>query len=655
MRILSDIKKELLEITHDQTMLLVLLVFPIFIMLFMGSSFRSIEINGLPIGLTGATNTSAETLFNNLDQSVAFKLMNFESEEEAMRAFRNGQLRAVIIVPEGFDYALQNGYGSTIKIVVDNSDLALEQSILAAMSSVIEASSANITKNYISAAWMELKDLNNSASLLATDIAATRSKMQETKDTLVDIRDKIDDIDIDSLKQSLNKASTDSAQLQTMISEQQGELDNITNANEHLLNETDLFIQNASFALDESIITIGSTHEKLNSQIGDLENTIDAIDATILGLETIKIGADAITIIALDLNIGTLESLRTTTSNQITDTRTELMDLESLNTTLNSFGDALDTYSNELATARTDSGKIIIMREVLDNITVKLADINDSFSDALVEIEDLESLLNEVDDTTSQIDITLDSALNQTSSVNTLITSLQQTVATQTGKNPNIIASPLSIEVQNQYTRTSFVDFMMPQIISLSLLLSCLLIGALSLVREKIGKTIVRALLAPGALATLVIGKILTMVLLSIGQTVLILVVALAIFGVGAPENILMLLLGITISALVLSSIGILIGFYAKSESAAIQTSLLIAIPMIFLGNIIFSADLLPNYTQILQQLLPLAHVTNIFKIVLITNGDPTVDMGALLFYFVLLAMVLGYIMVKRKDIIYYS
>ena len=72
---------------------------------------------------------------------------------------------------------------------------------------------------------------------------------------------------------------------------------------------------------------------------------------------------------------------------------------------------------------------------------------------------------------------------------------------------------------------------------------------------------------------------------------------------------------------------------------------------MLFLGNIIFSPDLLPSYTQVLQQLLPLAHITNIFKVVLITNGDPTADMVALLSYFVLLALLIIALIIKKKEI----
>jgi ABC-type multidrug transport system permease subunit len=115
------------------------------------------------------------------------------------------------------------------------------------------------------------------------------------------------------------------------------------------------------------------------------------------------------------------------------------------------------------------------------------------------------------------------------------------------------------------------------------------------------------------------------------------------------------LLWGTMISSLVLSSIGVLVGFYARSESAAIQGCLLIAIPMLFLGNIVFSPELLPAYTQLLQQALPLAHVTSIFKVVLITGGNPGVDIAALISYFVLLSVLLAYVITMRRDITNYN
>ena len=167
-KLLSAMRKELQEISHDRTMLIVLVMFPVFIMLFMGSSFRSMEISGLPIGITGAANaTFAEALFSEINQSHAFNIKSYDSEESAMAAFRNGQLHAVIVVPANFDEMISHGNGSEVRLLVDNSDLSLEQAMLTAMSAVIEASSANITRSYVYSAWGELRGLNSSASSLS--------------------------------------------------------------------------------------------------------------------------------------------------------------------------------------------------------------------------------------------------------------------------------------------------------------------------------------------------------------------------------------------------------------------------------------------------------------------------------------------------------
>jgi ABC-type multidrug transport system permease subunit len=613
------------------------------------------EINGLPVGVSGPENISSSPLFSGLNQSQAFKLQSFGSEEDAMTAFRNGRLRAVIVVPQDFEESLQEGNGSTVRIVVDNSDLALEQAVLAALSSVIEASSADITRSYVSAAWLELRGLNASAASLASNISSTRANMQQTKEALEGIRKDIDSLGMESLEQSLDNASAEMAGLQALMMAQKATLANVTEADTEMLNRTDAFLLNASAALNESIATVQSTHQKLSDQVTELNDTIHTLDLSIAGLEAIKAGiSDNTTIAALELNIASLQSLRNATYSQMLDAQTEMAELESLNDTLNSFGLALTDYSAEVETAKTSSDKTAQLADTLDNASLRLHELNSSFAGARSEVGKLKGLLSSIKNATSQIESTLDDALTQTAAVDSLISSLQGTVAEQTGKDPGTIASPLSVKVENQYERGSFVDFIMPQVIAVSLLLSCFLLGSISLVREKTRRTIVRALMVPGGLVNLVAGKIAALVLLSFGQVMVILLVALLLFGVKPPENIAMLVWGTAISALVLSSIGALVGFYARSESAAIQSCLLLAIPMLFLGNIIFSPDLLPSYTQILQQLLPLAHVTSIFKIILITNGDPALDIAALLSYFVLLLALMAYIVIRRKDITNY-
>lgn len=653
MRILSAIKKEVLELSHDRTVLLVLFVFPVFVMVFMGSSFRSMEINGLPIGIAGATNTTfASMLFSGLGESQAFKLRAFDTEAAAMEEFRNGKLRAVISVPDDFDQSLLSGRGAQITVMVDNSDLALEQAVVAAMSSVIEASSTNITRAYISTAWEDLNALNQSAASLAEDIATTRAEMEDTKASLAAIKQDMAGTDMESLEASMAQAVAESANLQEAIDAQKAALANASDRNLALLNESNSFVQNASSALNESIDAVANAHGNLSKQADELNDTIEELDDSILGLQIIKNTTTDITAkAALELNIAALESLKDSAEGQLNATEQQILELETLNATLQSFALQLSEYSVRIDEAQGMTNDTAAMEAVLDDASESLDSLNGSFSGAQVQITKLKTLMAGVNATMADIEGTLDGALAQTASVDGLIASLQETVAEQTGKDPGTIASPLSVKMENQYERTSFVDFIMPQIIALSLLFSCFLLGSISLVREKQRKTVMRALMVPGGMANLVIGKVVTLVLLSFGQVAVILLVALLLFGVKPPQDIGMLLAGAAISSLVLSSIGVLVGFFAKSESMAIQSCLILAIPMLFLGNIIFSPDLLPAYTQILQQLLPLSHVTSIFKIVLITSGDPTGDITALVSYFVLLAALMAYLVMKRSDI----
>lgn len=346
MRILYAIRKELLETMHDHTMLAALILFPVFVMLLMGSAFGSIEIQGLPVGVVGPTNTSfSSVLFSDLNESPAFNLINYDSESIAMTDFRNGKLRAIIIVPEDFESALGSGDSSEVRIAIDNSDIALQEAILAAMGSVIQASSTNFTRSYVTEAWEDLYVLNQSAADLTEDLKESRSKMEQTRAQLVKIQDNMSNIDIGKLEGSLNSAANEIVLMQGKVSEQN---------DSGFLNKSEEFLYNASFAVNHSIDTVGETHEKLVDQKIKLDETIDTLDTSISALEFIKSStSDNLTATALEINILTLESLRNTSIQQAADIETEILELESLNVTLQSFRISLEGYGTELNEVKT--------------------------------------------------------------------------------------------------------------------------------------------------------------------------------------------------------------------------------------------------------------------------------------------------------------
>ncbi len=633
MKLLYSIKKELLEIYHDRTMLSVLIAFPIFIMLFLGSSFGSVEINGLPVGVVGPTNTTFSSgLISSLNQSNAFNLIGFHTENGAMESFRNGKLRAIIVIPFDIEENLSAGEGSKIRILVDNSDIALQEAILAAMGSVVQASSTGITRDYVVSAWEDLSKLNESATLLEQGIIESKAQMQNTKEDIRGIQEGIGNVGIGNLKQSLENTADQIDDLEGIVSEG------------GFVNESSEFLDNAEYALNESIITVAQTYDELILQEEDLNSTIEDLDASIAAIGLIRnTSNDSIINGALDANIIALISLKNSTIAQrdsLVEQRDELSDL---NSTLLEFEVQLGDFSSELEVAET------MQEERIDEFRSKVGNLGLSLQNASGSIDEMESLFMQINSTTMEIDNALTSVVEQIDSVEELILSLKETVNEQTAKDPERIALPLEVSVEGQYQRESFVDFIIPQVIGVSLLFSCFLLASISLVREKTRKTIVRLRLIPGAFRNSIAAKILTITIISLLQVAIILFVGFGLFSVELPSDVFMLVVGTIISALVLSSIGIILGFIARTESAAIQSSLLIAIPMLFLGNIIFSPDLLPSYTQLLLEFLPLSHITTIFKIVLITSGDPTTNIIALLSYFAALAIIIAAIVYRTR------
>ncbi len=656
MKLLATVKKECLEILHDRTMLGVLIVFPIFIMLLMGSSFRTVEIKGLPIAIVGVGNGSfSDSIVTELGTSKAFNLINVASEADAAQALRDGKVKAVIVFPPTLDTDISNGKGGNIKLLLDNSDLTLEQTMISALSSLIRASSANITRTYVNSAWDDLHQLNSSAAGLAGKISMSQSRMQNTSAQLSQIRSNISSLDIRSLANTLDKMALQTAAMQSMINEQSTRLDDINLGNVRFLNASDTFLQSADNALATSLQTVQDTHAKLERQMTELNNTIRTLDNSIIGLNLIRgqaTNSSCGTLSgAIDLNIASLSALRNNAASQLNDAKTQREELENVNASLTNASASLALYRSQINNARSQNGDIIMMRASLASASESLSRMNASLASARGFVTGLEGLLREIGTTLDMSERTLGDARDQARDAETLITTLNGVVAKQTGKNPATIAEPLGVTTESTYTRTSYVDFIMPQVIAVSLLLSCVLFAAILFVRERLEKTAIRLLLIPGALGSAVLGKIITIIIISLGQVGIIVAFGTLFFGVQAPSNISAVVLATIVSSAVLASLGIVIGFFSKTESAAIQMGLLIAIPMLFLGNILFSPDLLPNYTQVLQQVLPLAHVTNLFKVVLITNGNPAGDIAGLLAYLALLGFLITYLVMKKKDI----
>lgn len=651
---IESIKKEILEIKNDKTLLAIVLLFPIFVTFFMGGSFNKLGINGLPIGIIGKTETNfTKTVLAGLDESEAFNTIEFSSLENATDALENGKIKAIIEIPQDFENSINRGNGSKIKITLDNSDLAVEQSILAVLSSLIQASSTEITKEYVNGAWTDLEELNNSAQNALTNINSGKERLNRTFNELQNIEVEINSIQINQMQNSINNAQNSIANLKSFSNSSRETLLTQKENNRIFLNSTKEFVINATGAVDQSIDLITNTTDRLRSQINSLNNSYLALDATynsaVLLRGQIQNSSCAVLTPTVDLLAISLNSMRNTTLNQINDANAQLNEMRNLNTTLQNSKMQLINYSERIDRAINESNNSAI-EDGLNRLDLEIGTINQTLETSKTQIDRIEALIGSMKNTINQSKMTLNEAIQGSNNMASLVNQISEIVRVQTSKDPTKIASPISIELLDKYQRKGFSDFIFPQIISVTILFSALLVGAIGLVRERSRNTLTRLAIAPGGIVNLVLGKITLISLISLIQVGLIISIGVGFFEVSVPPRLDGVILGAIISGILVATIGIIIGFISKTESSAIQISLLIAIPMLFLGNIIFSSDLLPKVTQMIQAFVPLSHITNVFRISMISGADPQIAIATLIGFEVFFGFILALIISREGE-----
>jgi len=149
---------------------------------------------------------------------------------------------------------------------------------------------------------------------------------------------------------------------------------------------------------------------------------------------------------------------------------------------------------------------------------------------------------------------------------------------------------------------------MVPGVVAMVVLLISLMLTALSVVREKEIGTLEQILVTPIRSVELMLGKTIPFVLISLGDIVLVTLVAVLWFEVPFRGQILVLLLG-TVAFLFNSvGLGLLISTIASTQQQAMMAGNLVLTPAIMLSGLIFPIANMPPVFQYLTLLNPLRY-----------------------------------------------
>jgi ABC-2 type transport system permease protein len=191
------------------------------------------------------------------------------------------------------------------------------------------------------------------------------------------------------------------------------------------------------------------------------------------------------------------------------------------------------------------------------------------------------------------------------------------------------LAPPIVVEPRIWYNpELRSTLFLVPGLIAYIAMITAVASTALSIVREKEAGTIEQIRMAPLGTFAFIAGKTLPYLLISLLSAALIILAAMALFGLPMRGSWLSLLVALTLFLIGALATGLLISTIAESQQFAFQVALLISLlPTLILSGFIFPISSMPPALQLVTTVVPARYFIVALRGILLKG----VPLGALL------------------------
>jgi ABC-2 type transport system permease protein len=156
-----------------------------------------------------------------------------------------------------------------------------------------------------------------------------------------------------------------------------------------------------------------------------------------------------------------------------------------------------------------------------------------------------------------------------------------------------------------------YIDFFVPGILAMSLMNSGM-IGLASAFVTYREKGILRRIRAtPFPLSSFIAARILSQLVTSVMQAVILIGLGMLLFDLSITGNIMSVLLMVILGSLAFLSLGFVISAFARNQEAADSLANALSFPMLFLGGVFFPVDSAPEWLQPLMRIIPLRYLVD--------------------------------------------
>lgn len=181
------------------------------------------------------------------------------------------------------------------------------------------------------------------------------------------------------------------------------------------------------------------------------------------------------------------------------------------------------------------------------------------------------------------------------------------------GRPPLVVPQPQTLQTEN----LNFISYFVPSILGLSVM-QVGIFAAIPLVADREKLILKRLAATPLRRWQLVGSNVLMRLLIALVQTVIIIGVGVAGFGVEIVGSLVVAGAFIALGAMAFLALGYVIASFAKTEDAANGMTSVVQFPMMFLSGTFFPLEQMPDFLRAIARVIPLTYLSDALRQVMV-------------------------------------
>lgn len=211
-------------------------------------------------------------------------------------------------------------------------------------------------------------------------------------------------------------------------------------------------------------------------------------------------------------------------------------------------------------------------------------------------------------------------------------------------KSLNSKTGPAQLLVHTKYNPSAITQYnIVPGLLGTLLTMTFVMVASMALTREREQGTMETLLATPILPLEVIIGKAAPFIIVGYLQVIVILSIAIFFFKVPMTGSLTLLLIMVLPFILASLSVGITISTIAKSQLEASQASIFFFLPSILLSGFAFPFKGMPEWAQIIGNILPLTHFINIVRGIMLKGigfAEAWIDLWPLLVFMLVMLII---------------